>query len=264
MTENRWPDLRQRLLSALVLAGLGITAVILGGLPFAAFIAALTGVMVWELARIATGNAGYAFGLAIVSGLLLFFEPGGYQIALTVLILGIPLIISMLATDHKLQVGLFAVMVAASGFVMEILRFDLGLVWVLWLVLVVIATDVAGYFAGRTFGGPKFWPSISPKKTWSGVIAGWIAAALVGVIFDGGNLGVLAVLSMLVSFASQMGDIAESSVKRRFAVKDSSNLIPGHGGFLDRFDAMIAATLLLGVLNLILPDGLHFFDMAWQ
>ena len=113
--------------------------------------------------------------------------------------------------------------------------------------LVVIATDVFGYFAGRTLGGPKFWPSVSPKKTWSGTAAGWIAAGLVGLLFmlltDAG--WPIVWISMILSFASQMGDIAESALKRRMNVKDSSTLIPGHGGLFDRFDALLGAALFM-------------------
>lgn len=262
MTSNRWSDLRQRLLSAVVLAGVGISSVVFGGLPFALFVALLTAVMVWELVDTSSEKPFVAYGLAALAGLLLFFEPGGYVMSSVLLLTGIPVSIGILAKDHKLRVGLYAVVVTASGLVMEFLRFDLGLIWVLWLALVVIATDVAGYFAGRILGGPKFWPAISPKKTWSGVVAGWISAGVVGAFFDVALVGPLLVLSVLVSAASQMGDIAESSIKRRFGVKDSSNLIPGHGGFLDRFDGMIAATLVLGVIGLVLPGGLHYFEMG--
>lgn len=264
MSADRWKDLRQRVLSALVLASVGIAAVVLGGLPFAVFVALLTGVMVWELVTISNRNKVIAAGLGAFAALVLFFEPGGYLMAIALLLAGVPVSVAVLAGDHKLRVGLYAVMVTASGLVMEILRFELGLVWVLWLVLVVVATDISGYFAGRIVGGPKFWPTISPKKTWSGVVAGWIAAAIVGALFGVALIGPLMVLSVLVSAASQMGDIAESAIKRRFGVKDSSNLIPGHGGFLDRFDAMIAATLVLGILSLVLPNGLHFFEMGYR
>lgn len=119
---------------------------------------------------------------------------------------------------------------------------------ILWLVALVIATDTAGYFAGKTIGGPKFWARISPKKTWAGTIAGWIAAALVGLLF--GGVGLM-VISALVAFASQMGDAAESALKRHTGIKDSSNLIPGHGGVFDRFDAMMGAALVVTVLNLL-------------
>ena len=112
---------------------------------------------------------------------------------------------------------------------------------------VVIVTDIFGYFAGKSFGGPKFWPKISPKKTWSGTVAGWIGAALVGfvfMLFTDAGLWII-VISMVLSFAGQMGDIAESALKRRMGVKDSSTLIPGHGGLFDRFDALLGASLFL-------------------
>ncbi len=100
-------------------------------------------------------------------------------------------------------------------------------------------------------GGPKFWPRVSPKKTWSGTIAGWIGAALIGWIWavwqDAGweTIGISVALAMM----AQMGDIAESAVKRKVGVKDSSNLLPGHGGLFDRFDAMLGAALMLLVIE---------------
>ena len=112
-------------------------------------------------------------------------------------------------------------------------------------------TDVFGYFAGRTFGGPKFWPSVSPKKTWSGTAAGWVGAGLVGLLFSI-NTGVglqLIGISIAISMASQMGDIAESGLKRKMGVKDSSNLIPGHGGLMDRFDGMLGASVFLLIMG---------------
>jgi phosphatidate cytidylyltransferase len=130
-------------------------------------------------------------------------------------------------------------------------RTDLGIAGMLWLICVVVATDVAGYFAGKAIGGPKFWPRVSPKKTWSGTAAGWIAAALVGIGFVlwGGFSPWMVLVSVLASFASQAGDLAESAIKRRAGVKDSSHLIPGHGGFMDRFDGMMGAALLLALLG---------------
>jgi phosphatidate cytidylyltransferase len=125
--------------------------------------------------------------------------------------------------------------------------------WLIWLVLVVVVTDIAGYFAGRIIGGPKFWPAVSPKKTWSGTIAGWVCAAIVGMVFlrfttAGPDLPWI---SAALSLASQLGDIAESAIKRRMGVKDSSHLIPGHGGLLDRFDGLLGASLLMLLVALI-------------
>jgi phosphatidate cytidylyltransferase len=125
----------------------------------------------------------------------------------------------------------------------------------IWLLALVIVSDVLGYFAGRILGGPKFWPRVSPKKTWSGTIAGWVGAAGVGLAFWAAGQGSAALVwvSPLVAFAGQMGDIAESAIKRRAGVKDSSSLIPGHGGLMDRFDALAFAAILAVLLLPVLP-----------
>jgi phosphatidate cytidylyltransferase len=152
------------------------------------------------------------------------------------------------------------VLILLAGYGMMQVRDDMGFGWLLWLVMVVVVTDVVGYFAGRAIGGPKFWPKVSPKKTWSGTGAGWIGAAIVGLLFSI-NTGVglqLVGISIAISMASQMGDIAESGLKRTMGVKDSSNLIPGHGGLLDRFDGMLGASLFLLIIGQFIgfPPGL--------
>lgn len=146
-----------------------------------------------------------------------------------------------------------AIMLAGYGLID--LRQTGGTTVILWLVAVVVASDVLGYFAGRMLGGPKFWEAVSPKKTWSGTVAGWIGAAVVGLVMvlAAGESWLLVPLSALVAFAGQMGDIAESWVKRRAGVKDASNLIPGHGGVLDRFDALIGALVVLLAMELVVP-----------
>jgi len=142
---------------------------------------------------------------------------------------------------------IYAAGIQMAGWGLVVFRVDYGFKWLLWLVLVVIVTDIAGYFAGRRFGGPKFWPAISPKKTWSGTIAGWVGAGFIGLLFalftQAGPE--IIPLSMALSFAGQMGDIGESALKRRMGVKDSSTLIPGHGGLFDRFDALLGAALFM-------------------
>jgi phosphatidate cytidylyltransferase len=137
--------------------------------------------------------------------------------------------------------------VQIAGYGLVHFRIDFGFTWLIWLVSIVVVTDIAGYFVGKSIGGPKFWPAISPKKTWSGTIGGWIGAALVGVIFVmlTNASWTIILLSVVISFAGQMGDIAESALKRRQGVKDSSTLIPGHGGLFDRFDALLGASLFM-------------------
>lgn len=138
---------------------------------------------------------------------------------------------------------------------------EFGPVGLLWMFAVVWTTDVAAYFTGRALGGPKLWPALSPKKTWSGfaggLAAGTCAGLLVIVIAKSwgwpapASLGLAAIVSALASIVSQLGDLGESALKRRFEVKDSSRLIPGHGGVMDRLDGFWAVAVLAGILLLL-------------
>jgi phosphatidate cytidylyltransferase len=126
-----------------------------------------------------------------------------------------------------------------------------GLLAVLYLFAVVWTTDTAAYGFGRWLGGPKLAPRISPKKTWAGLLGGTISAAAVGAAFGWGAglpLAWTAALGAVLAFVSQMGDLGESGVKRSFGIKDSSRLIPGHGGVLDRIDGLIFAAIAAGAL----------------
>jgi phosphatidate cytidylyltransferase len=133
---------------------------------------------------------------------------------------------------------------------------------------VVWATDIGGYFAGRSIGGPKLWPRISPNKTWAGAIGGFAASIVVAAGFVAFRLGEtvpLLVLASVLSIASQLGDLFESAVKRRFGVKDSSRIIPGHGGVLDRLDGFVAAVVLAAIFGLLRGgvDGVGRGLMVW-
>lgn len=124
-----------------------------------------------------------------------------------------------------------------------------GLIAILYLFAVVWATDIAAYFAGRRFGGPRLAPAISPGKTWSGAVGGTVGGVLAGlaVLLWSGveRVALMTVLSILLSITSQIGDLFESFLKRRFGVKDSGRLVPGHGGFMDRVDGLVAAAFVL-------------------
>ena len=126
-------------------------------------------------------------------------------------------------------------------------------VWlILWLVLVVVAADVGAYFVGRSVGGAKLWPRVSPGKTWSGAIGGLAFAGLAGVGFGlavGWNAAWIGVLSLGIAVFSQLGDLLELAVKRRFGVKDASGLIPGHGGVMDRLDGVMGGVWFFGVID---------------
>lgn len=206
MTERKWADLAPRVISGVVMLAIGFAAIWAGGFAFAALIILGVAAMIWELLAMlrAAASKGVSPMPYIFYGLAAFLA--GYAFI-----------------DIRLNAS--------------------GLQTVLWLMVVVIVTDILGYFAGRLVGGAKFWPSISPKKTWSGTIAGWLGAGFVGwyfAVYVGiGSAAFMVPISVLFSFASQMGDISESALKRRAGVKDSSALIPGHGGVLDRFDGMV-------------------------
>ncbi|MFP5480378.1 MAG: phosphatidate cytidylyltransferase [Alphaproteobacteria bacterium] len=252
---GRWEDLRKRIVSAVVLVAVGGAEIWLGGPSFAVLVILLTGAMVWELATMtAPDHQNTPLGLAALAsaslGSALFLDDPFATAFLLVPALAIALTDRR---DRRLS-SLYSVAIMVAGYGLVDLRMTAGTPVILWLVLIVVASDVLGYFVGRILGGPKFWPAISPKKTWSGTVAGWAGAGLVGLGFWLAGYGgpVLVVLSALIALAGQMGDIWESWIKRRCGVKDASTLIPGHGGVLDRFDALIVAIVALMLLGLVL------------
>ena len=246
-----WSDLRARSLSAVVMIAVGFGAIALGGVAIKALAVAVCGLMIWELARLCGVDEmrarilGAVAAVAAVAMVFVMLPP-------TLLAIFLPAALGMafVASGSRGIFGLYSVLVMLTGFGLVSLRINVGIEAVIWLVGVVILSDIGGYFAGRMIGGPKFWPAISPKKTWSGTVAGWLCAALWGLAF--GGIG-LALLSIVIAFSGQMGDIAESWLKRRAGIKDSSNLIPGHGGVLDRFDALVGAIVILMLLSMVLP-----------
>ncbi|WP_050927788.1 phosphatidate cytidylyltransferase [Aestuariivita boseongensis] len=260
-TSEQWHDLAVRMGSGAVMLIVGMGAVAAGGDIFHGFVAIICGAMVWELVRMLAPDAPrVALQLGLLSGVVSMVAIYLPPVAAVPVLLAPAFVGLSLIRDHRAIYLVFVAGVLLAGYGMMSVRDDLGFIWMLWLALVVVCTDVAGYFAGRMFGGPRFWPRVSPKKTWSGTGAGWVAAAVLGLVFtfftEAGLM--LVVLSALLSFASQMGDIAESAVKRKMNVKDSSALIPGHGGLLDRFDGMLGASIvILLIIQLAgLPAGM--------
>jgi phosphatidate cytidylyltransferase len=159
---------------------------------------------------------------------------------------------------------------AAAEIASVLLRLDAaaGFVALIMVLLIVWVTDIGGYFAGRGIGGPKLWPRISPRKTWAGAIGGFIASLAIAAVFASfgfGKMGPLLLLGAVLSVASQLGDLFESAVKRRFGVKDSSQIIPGHGGLLDRLDGFVAAIVLAALIGILRGgvDGVGRGVMVW-
>ena len=259
---QRWADLDARMMSGTVMVVIGLACIWLGGHVFHLLVALICGLMVWELVgMLRPGKRDAQLGLGLLSGSVVFiaiYLPVGFALPLLLA----PALIGFGQLDANRTIYIaFSVMILLAGFGMMQVRDDMGFQWLLWLVFVVVVTDVAGYFAGRFFGGPKFWPRVSPKKTWAGTIAGWLGAGVVGFIFTLFTPATLVIVlvSMVTSFASQMGDVAESALKRRMGVKDSSTLIPGHGGLFDRFDALLGAALFMLLIAAVVDlPGLAF------
>jgi phosphatidate cytidylyltransferase len=143
-----------------------------------------------------------------------------------------------------------------------------GFVALVFVMLIVWVTDIGGYFAGRGIGGAKLWPRVSPNKTWAGAIGGFGASLGIAAAFAALDLGrswPLLMLAAVLSVVAQLGDLFESAVKRRFGVKDSSHIIPGHGGLMDRLDGYVAAVVLASIFGLLRGgvDGVGRGLMVW-
>lgn len=262
MAASKWNDLAQRTLSGAAMAAFGVLMIWLGGLWFTALASIVSGIMLWELSRmIVPEKPSEALQLGLLGAAAVLLSHALPTIFAFPILVAPALVGVALLRKEQILFAVYALAILVAGYGLAEFRDAYGVVWLFWLVLVVIATDVLGYFAGRFIGGPKFWPAISPKKTWSGTVAGWIGAALIGALFlSFTNAGPdLPWISVLLSFASQMGDICESAIKRRCGVKDSSNLIPGHGGLFDRFDGLLGAALfMLLVAQLVYVPEVRF------
>jgi phosphatidate cytidylyltransferase len=197
-------------------------------------------------------------GLAVLSGLFLAGAGLSLYAGATAVTLLIAAGLARSGRDRTWALAGFAY-AAIISLVPPLVRDNpaLGLVGLLWMFALVWTTDVAAYFTGRRLGGPKLWPRVSPKKTWSGFVGGLLAgtAAGVAVVAVAQRLGwtapaglwAIGLATALASAASQLGDLGESAMKRKFDVKDSSHLIPGHGGVMDRLDGFWAVAALLGL-----------------
>ncbi len=269
-TSAKWSDLGPRVISGLLLAAVGATLIYFGGLWLLAGLIVIAGLGLWELHRMVGGEAPIRAG---IFGALGMFAYGAAQIFafargegflenlfLTpwiVPLLGLAIwgAIQTVPSQNRWVFASYSALFLFSVAGMFFLWVMHGMIFVMFVVAVVVATDIAGYFAGRILGGPKFWPKVSPKKTWSGTAAGWLAAMLVAhFILPGFNPYMTLLVAPFLALASQLGDIAESAIKRRGGIKDSSNLIPGHGGILDRFDGM-AGAMAVATLTMVIAGG---------
>lgn len=272
---RRNSDLPLRLGSALVLIPIALLAVWWGGVPAYALTALVAAIVYAEWCHITGWSKAFLpdraivwIGAAFVVVSALVGGMSGAALGVAVALGGTVLMAGLsrsawLATG-SVYAGLFGVSLAA-------LRHDegFGLQAVLVLLVVVWATDSCAYFVGRSVGGPKLWQRVSPKKTWSGSIGGLVggvALAAIAAKFAGIPVGAgLIVMLVVLSIVSQIGDLVESAIKRRFDKKDSSHIIPGHGGMMDRVDGLLFASIAAFVVGWIHagPDSIGGGMLLW-
>lgn len=255
-------NLVMRVLAALVLAPLAIALAYAGGWLWALLVTLVSiglfaeWLMVVGAGSVALTGAG-TIVIALMGSCVAF---GALKTAIITGLIG-GAIVTVIARGKFVWAASGFAYASAALLASILLRQDLvnGFAALMFVLLVVWATDIGGYFAGRSIGGPKLWPRVSPKKTWSGALGGFAASLLVAAGFAAcgvGKMVPLLLVSASLSVVSACGDLFESAVKRRFDVKDSSHLIPGHGGLLDRLDGFVAAILVAWIIGFF-RHGVH-------
>jgi phosphatidate cytidylyltransferase len=272
LTDQGSRNLVMRILAASVLIPVAIALAYAGGwLWLGLVVLAAIGLYVeWLMVVGASGRARVlAAGVValVLAGAGLAF--GRLGASLGILVLGV-VVVAWVAPERRgwVALGLFY---ASAAFVASVLvRLDQvwGFAALMLILLIVWVTDIGGYFAGRGLGGPKLWPRVSPKKTWAGAIGGFAASLAVAAGFAAFGLGKMIPLLLLaaaLSIVSQLGDLFESAVKRAFGVKDSSQIIPGHGGLLDRLDGYVFAVVAAALIGFLRhgADGVGRGLMVW-
>jgi phosphatidate cytidylyltransferase len=254
-----------RIVSSLVLAPIAIAAAYFGGVVFIIFWAAAALIVFWEWQTLVCAhdrNSVLAIGAAALAAAAVMLLTGRYGTALALVALS-GFGVAALASRVRRAWCAGGLFYAAALLVAPVmLRNDpvYGFAAIVFVFAVVWFSDIVAYFAGRAIGGPKLMPRVSPKKTWSGAIGGTAGGVIGGVLvvrYSGiASLGAAAAIACALSLMSQAGDLLESAIKRRFNTKDASQLIPGHGGLMDRLDGFVTAALA-AVLIGIAHGGVH-------
>jgi phosphatidate cytidylyltransferase len=259
----------------MVLAPLALVCVWIGGAAFAGLVALIAAGLAYEWLGLCGRRSSLAATLlfAAVPLSVVLTELGTAAAALVLLAFTAAAATALdrgLSPAHPLAFGIPYLGVAVVALVWLRQQPHTGGVNVIVLLLVVWASDIGAYTAGRAIGGPRLAPSVSPGKTWSGAMGGLVAAAAVGFaasVFLGNEPASWrpaswrpVAFALLVGVVGQAGDLFESQLKRQFGVKDSGTMIPGHGGLLDRLDAVLTAAPATALLALVVGRGVVIWE----
>jgi len=257
-------ELIPRLLSTLVLVPPTLIAIYLGSPWFEIIVGIVALLMAWEWARICSNGQFHLSGWLVIAGVI------G---TIGTMVLGVPsaaliwifvstvvvFFLQYLGSSKSLAIGI----VLIGAFTLSVLWIrglpETGRVLTIWLAFTVWCTDIGGYFVGRGIGGAKLAPRLSPNKTWAGLVGGLVLASIWSGLWLSGAGYTDYVTGMAVGIGvavfAQLGDLLVSAVKRKYQVKDSSSIIPGHGGVLDRLDSMLLTTPMVAIVLLMFGGG---------
>ncbi|MFC4409184.1 phosphatidate cytidylyltransferase [Chungangia koreensis] len=263
--------MKQRIITAVVAAALFIPVVIWGGLPFTILIYGLAAVGLFEILRMKGLKLFSLPGLISLFALFSFLMPEAWEryinetvdytkidlaLIAVLLLLTYTVVVKNRYSFDDAAFSILGALYVGIGFYYFIETRAVGIEYVIYALLIIWTTDSGAYFTGRKLGKHKLWPDISPNKTIEGFVGGIISAIIVALIFQmimpvSDSIPYLIIVTILASIFGQLGDLVESALKRHYSVKDSGNVLPGHGGILDRFDSLLFVLPLLHFLHFI-------------
>lgn len=263
--------MKQRIITAVIAAALFIPFVIWGGLPFTILIYVLAAVGLFEILRMKGLKLISLPGFISLFALFSFLMPRDWErfidetvdytkidlaLIAVLLLLTYTVVVKNRYTFDDAAFSILGALYVGIGFYFFIETRAEGIEYVIYALLVIWTTDSGAYFTGRKLGKRKLWPDISPNKTIEGFIGGIVLAVIVALIFQAimpvsNSIPYLIIVTVLASVFGQLGDLVESALKRHYGVKDSGNVLPGHGGILDRFDSLLFVLPLLHFLHFI-------------
>lgn len=252
-------ELRLRIASGAAVGVVAFAMLYWSPAAFAVLTFFVAAAMSWEWSRIVRGampDSGLVVQILTVLGAAVLTARDMAGMAIVAAIVGAVAVAALTTGTGRSRLSGAGVLYTALPVVaLGWLRSDepLGYLATLFVILSVVVTDVAAYVSGRTIGGARLWPEVSPNKTWAGLIGGILTAAVAGALFSflsgtGGGAW-LASLGLALGLVAQWGDLAESALKRHFGLKDSSDLIPGHGGVMDRMDGLVTASVVAALIG---------------